>query len=362
VGQPWADHRLDGSAAAPGSEATSWPAVPGYEILEELGRGGMGVVYKARQINPPRIVALKMLLSSRLASLEGKVRFQIETEAVARLQHPHIVHLHEVGEVDGQPFFSLEFCAGGSLDKKLKTAALPAKEAAALAETLARALHSAHSRGIVHRDLKPANVLLTADGAPKITDFGLAKRLDADTVVSQSGAIMGTPEYMAPEQAAGRVRDIGPAADVWALGVLLYELLTGRRPFKGADTFDTLRLVMTEEPVPPLAPSAENAARPGDDLPQMPAQGSGKALCKCGGAGRGLATFPHGRADHGTAGGVCGTGRQMGEAESGAGGGVGGRGRGAAGRQRGFHLLRLRRDRAGLPGSDREDGGSNCPR
>jgi serine/threonine-protein kinase len=216
----------------------------------------MGVVYKARQIKANRIVALKMILARAHATLEQKVRFQIEAEAVAALQHPKIVQLYEVGECDGLPFFSLEFCPGGSVDDWLKERhskgePLPVREAAALVEKLARAMHYAHSRGVVHRDLKLSNLLLTTDGEPKITDFGLAKRLDEASPISQSGAILGTADYMAPEQAAGRVREVSAAADVWALGIILYELLTGQRPFKGPTDFETLRKVMAEEPVPP---------------------------------------------------------------------------------------------------------------
>ncbi len=228
--------------------AGEWPAVPGYEILGILGRGGMGVVYQARQIRLKRFVALKMILAGAHAGAEELARFRTEAEAVARLQHPNIVQIYEVGEQDGRPYFSLEFVDGGSLAQKLVGTPLPARQAAGLVETLARAMHAAHERGIVHRDLKPANVLLTADGTPKITDFGLAKRLDADTVQTQSGAVMGTPSYMAPEQAAGKIRAIGPATDIYALGAILYELLTGRPPFKTESVMDTLLQVMEREP------------------------------------------------------------------------------------------------------------------
>ncbi len=225
--------------------------LPGYELLGELGHGGMGVVYKARHVKLDRLVAVKMILASKHASLQDQVRFRIEAEAVARLQHANIVQLHEVGEHEGMPFFSLEYCTAGSLDRKLKNWTPSADESAVLVETLARAMHYAHLRGVVHRDLKPANVLLTGDGTPKITDFGLAKKMDAGSDVSRSGAIMGTPSYMAPEQAAGRVHDTGPAADVYALGALLYEFLAGRPPFKGETAFQTVQMVLTEEPTPP---------------------------------------------------------------------------------------------------------------
>jgi formylglycine-generating enzyme required for sulfatase activity/tRNA A-37 threonylcarbamoyl transferase component Bud32 len=236
---------------APG-EAREYPEVPGYEILGILGHGGMGVVYRARQLKANRLVALKMIRAVEHASPTERLRFQIETEAVARLQHPHIVQLYEVGEVRGQPFFSLEFCDGGTLTDLLKKKLPTPNETAALIETLARAMHFAHLRGVVHRDLKPGNVLLAGTArVPKITDFGLAKRIDAEARdVSKSGTIMGTASYMAPEQAAGKVHDTGPAADVYALGALLYECLTGRPPFEGPQHL-VLVSVLNDEPPPP---------------------------------------------------------------------------------------------------------------
>jgi WD40 repeat protein/tRNA A-37 threonylcarbamoyl transferase component Bud32 len=226
-------------------------AAPGYELLGELGRGGMGVVYKARHVKLNRLVALKMILSGGDAGVGEMARFKVEAEAMARFQHPNIVQIYEVGEVDGKPFFSLEFVEGGSLADKLDGTPLPSPQCARLVETLAKAVHAAHQRGIVHRDLKPANVLLTADGQPKITDFGLAKQLDSEKGQTQSGAIMGTPSYMAPEQAGGKSKDIGPATDVYALGTILYELVTGRPPFKATTPLDTVLQVVSEEPVPP---------------------------------------------------------------------------------------------------------------
>ncbi len=225
--------------------------VPGYEILSELGRGGMGVVYKARQVALNRVVALKMILGGAHAGPEELARFRTEAEAVAQLKHANIVQVYDVGECEGRPFFSLEFVEGGSLDSKLNRKAQKARDAAGLVETLARAMHSAHEKGIVHRDLKPANILLTPDGMPKITDFGLAKNLADDSGKTHSGSVMGTPSYMAPEQAAGRVEDICPATDVYALGAILYDALTGRPPFKGATVVDTLNQVRNDEPIPP---------------------------------------------------------------------------------------------------------------
>ena len=242
--------------------ALSLPAIPGYEVLGRLGHGGMGVVYKSRQVSLNRTVALKMILAGAHASPERLARFHIEAEALASLQHPNIVQIHEVGAHDGCPYLALEFVDGLPLDKMLAGTPLPPAAAARLVRTLAEAMHYAHQRGLVHRDLKPANVLLAtcglasgakaqvAEWGPKITDFGLAKRLEEDGR-TQTGAILGTPNYMAPEQAEGRVRDIGPATDVYALGAILYELLTGRPPFGGDTVLQTLELVRTQEPKPP---------------------------------------------------------------------------------------------------------------
>jgi serine/threonine-protein kinase len=285
---------LSGAATA---SRWGWPTIPGYEILAELGRGGLGVVYKARDQRLKRMVALKMLLAGGHASPEQLARFRAEAEAVARLQHPHIVQIFEVGEHEGRPYFALEYVEGGSLDRRLAGTPQPARRAAELVETLARAMHYAHEHGLVHRDLKPANILLRrkseirnpksetnskseslspkqgapevsvirissfgfvsdfgfriSDFDPKITDFGLAKQLDVDVGQTPSGAIMGTPSYMAPEQAAGQARQVGPAADVYALGAILYELLTGRPPFKGETPLETLSQALAAEPLPP---------------------------------------------------------------------------------------------------------------
>jgi hypothetical protein len=215
----------------------------------------MGVVYRARQVTLGRLVALKVILAGAHAESAERARFRREAEAVARLQHAHIVQVFEVGEHLGLPFFSLEFCPGGGLDGKLAGTPLPPRETAALVEKLARAAHAAHQKGIVHRDLKPANVLLAEDGTPKIADFGLAKTLD-EAGQTASGAVLGTPSYMAPEQARGKGHEAGPAVDIYALGAVLYECLTGRPPFKAATTADTLLQVIGDEPVPPsrLAP------------------------------------------------------------------------------------------------------------
>jgi tetratricopeptide (TPR) repeat protein len=224
-------------------------AFPGYEILGELGRGGMGVVYLARQLALDRRVALKMLRAGDDADPETLARFRREAEVVARLQHPHVVQIHEVGMHQGRSFCALELIDGGSLDRRWARTPQPAGQTAELIETLARAVHAAHTQGIVHRDLKPANVLVTLDGVPKITDFGLAKRLDLGPGDTKSNMIMGTPSYMAPEQGQGLSKTVGPAADVYALGAILYEGLTGRPPFKGESALETLHQVLSQEPV-----------------------------------------------------------------------------------------------------------------
>jgi tetratricopeptide (TPR) repeat protein/tRNA A-37 threonylcarbamoyl transferase component Bud32 len=224
-------------------------SVPGYEILAELGRGGMGVVYKARQRNLNRVVALKMILAGSHAGIEATARFLQEAETVARLKHPNIVSVYDFGSHDGKPYFSLEYLEGGSLADRLGGEPQPPAAAAQTLETLARAVHAAHELGIVHRDLKPANVLLAADGTPKIVDFGLAKQ--GDVGLTATGDILGTPSYMAPEQATGATKAVGPAADIYALGAILYELLTGRPPFKGATVWDTVQMVVDAAPVAP---------------------------------------------------------------------------------------------------------------
>jgi eukaryotic-like serine/threonine-protein kinase len=227
------------------------PAIDGYEILGELGRGGMGVVYKAREVVLNRPCALKMILGGAHVSPEAAARFLAEAQAIAQLQHPHIVQIRHIGEADGLPFFELEYLDGGSLDKSLDGTPWPARRAAELIEPLVRGVAEAHRLGIVHRDLKPGNVLLAADGTPKLTDFGLAKSLATDSGLTATDSIMGSPSYMAPEQAEGKTKQVGPHADVYALGAILYELLTGRPPFRGASVLETLEQVKTTEPVPP---------------------------------------------------------------------------------------------------------------
>jgi serine/threonine protein kinase/tetratricopeptide (TPR) repeat protein len=232
-----------------------FPAVDGYQIFSELGHGGMGVVYKAFQTRLSRFVALKMIRAGSLAKPEDLARFKIEAESVAKQRHPNIIQIFDIGEVAGLPYVALELLEGGSLDEFLGGRPQPGDAAARLSATLARAIHAAHLGGIIHRDLKPSNVLFGADGTPKITDFGLAKRLEEDGY-TETGQVLGSPSYIPPEQAQGRAKEVGPAADVYALGAVLYEMLTGRPPFKGKTPVETVMQVLNDDPVPPsqLAP------------------------------------------------------------------------------------------------------------
>jgi serine/threonine-protein kinase len=231
---------------------TPLPAVFGdYELLEEIGRGGMGVVYRAVQKSLGRTVAIKMLLRRDLATPADLSRFRSEAEAAAQLDHPGIVSVFEVGECDGHPFYSMQFVEGTTLAKRLRQGPLPAREAAALLAKVADAVQVAHARGVLHRDLKPSNILIDGGGEPHVSDFGLAKRLEADESVTHTGAILGTPCYMSPEQAAGSRGDVGPTSDVWSLGAILYQMLTGRPPFQASSPMDTLLAVLESDPPVP---------------------------------------------------------------------------------------------------------------
>src|SRR5271157_5902327 len=241
--------RADAIVAVP--HPAELPQVPGYRVEALLGRGGMGVVYRAWHLRLNRAVALKMLLAGPCARPEELERFLREAQAVAGLHHPNIVQVYDVGDVEGRPYFTMEFVEGGNLADQIRGVPQPAHQAAARVETLAEAIHAAHQSGIVHRDLKPANILLTGDGTPKVTDFGLARRLEGDGGLTLSGVPVGTPSYMAPEQAQGKRQAIGPATDVYALGAILYELLTGRPPFRAESSTATLQQVLTDEPVSP---------------------------------------------------------------------------------------------------------------
>ena len=222
-----------------------------YELLEEIGRGGMGVVYRARQLSLDRIVAVKMILRGTLASPDDLARFRAEAEAAARLDHPNIVPVYEVGEIEGQPYFSMKFVAGTTLARRLAEGPLLPREAATLLLPVARAIHFAHRQGLLHRDLKPSNILIDEAGRPHVTDFGLAKRITDNTGLTHTGAILGTPSYMAPEQVGGNRGEIGPTSDVYSLGSILYQMLTGRPPFQAASPVDTLLMVLEQDPAPP---------------------------------------------------------------------------------------------------------------
>jgi serine/threonine-protein kinase len=221
------------------------PQIPGNEAEALLGRGGMGVVYKARHLGLNRLVALKMLIAGAYAGPHERARFQREAEAVASLRHAHIVQIHDVGDSDGLSYFTMEFLEGGSLDQVLAGTPRPARQAAALVAVLADAVQAAHQGGIVHRDLKPGNVLLTAEGTPKISDFGLSRRMDGSAALTRTGTQVGTPSYMAPEQAGGKAVAAGPAVDIYALGAILYELLTGRPPFRAETPPETVQQVIS---------------------------------------------------------------------------------------------------------------------
>jgi serine/threonine-protein kinase len=250
--------QLDAPTSGPGEGLPDFGVtVPGYQLLGLLGRGGMGVVYRARHLALERIVALKMISAGAHASEKERARFQREAQAVARLQHSNIVQLFEVGEADGHAFLSLEYVSGGSLDVKADGVPQPPGEAARLVQLLAQAMSYAHERGVIHRDLKPSNVLLEVSpaqpqglGVPKISDFGLAKRLEDASGQTHSGAILGTPSYMSPEQADARSQEVGPLSDLYSLGAILYQLLTGIPLFRGPTILDTLEQVRTREPVP----------------------------------------------------------------------------------------------------------------
>jgi serine/threonine-protein kinase len=248
---PGPDPAPDAETPSPWQTGADLPRIPGYDVEALLGRGGMGVVYKARQLRLHRSVALKMLIAGAYAGPNERARFQREAEAVASLRHPNIVQIYDVGDHQGLSYFTVELLEGGSLAQALAGTPQPARQAAALLITLAEALQVAHQAGIVHRDLKPANILLTAEGTPKIADFGLARHCDGEPALTLSGARVGTPSYMAAEQVIGKAGTIGPAADIYALGAVLFEMLTGRPPFRAETATETERHVITAEPVPP---------------------------------------------------------------------------------------------------------------
>ena len=343
-------------------------------MIQELGRGGMGVVYLARQVALDRRVALKMVLAGGYASDSERQRFRAEAEAVAAVQHPGIVQVYEVGACGDRPYFALEYCPGGSLAQRLAGTPLPPRDSAEVIAQVARAVHAAHAKGIVHRDLKPANVLFAADGTPKVTDFGLARRadVDTDTALTRTGAVMGTPSYMAPEQARG-TRGGRPGGR---------RLRAGRDPLRvpdrppavpGGDRPGHRPAGRPRRPGAAGPAPAEGAARPGDGVPEVPAEGPGQALPVGRGAGRRPGAVPRRPADPGPAGAGLGAGLEGGPAAAG-GGGRAGRLRPLAGAGRGRRPDRQRpaatgagRRRRRAPqcrrpptGGDRRQGGAGA--
>ncbi|QDU26173.1 Serine/threonine-protein kinase PknB [Anatilimnocola aggregata] len=243
--------RLKAIFKSESTKEVSLPTIPGYEVQAVLGRGGMGIVYKARHLKLNRVVALKMLLTGSYASPTQLLRFEREAESVAALRHANIVQVFDIGEFEGLPYFTMEYVGGGTLSERLNGVIQPARESAKVVRDLARAVQVAHDCGIVHRDLKPANILLAEGDAPTITDFGLARWLERDSGLTNTGARMGTPSYMAPEQMTGASNSAAPAVDIFSLGAILYEMLTGRPPFRGENLSDTERRLTTEEAVSP---------------------------------------------------------------------------------------------------------------
>ncbi len=257
AGQPDAGTLADWSTPRGDGTGLAGRTFADYELLEEIARGGMGVVYKARQRSLNRTVAVKMILAGHLASLADHERFHAEAEAAANLDHPGIVPVFQVGEHEGQHFYSMGFVDGQTLTERLAQGPVAPREAALLARDVAEAVQYAHSQGVVHRDLKPGNILLDRAGRPRVADFGLAKRVASETHLTMTGQVLGTPSFMPPEQARGQTDEIGPSADIYALGAVLYAMLTGRPPFQAATSLDTLNQVLTRDPVPPRQLNAQ---------------------------------------------------------------------------------------------------------
>lgn len=258
----FSDTTIDNNATLIDADSSGYPSTPvpssttrrrfgDYELIREIARGGMGVVYRARQPKLNRDVALKMILSGELASPGEIERFYREAEAAANLEHPGIIPIFEIGEIEGQHFFSMALVEGHSLAERLKEGPIAPREAVEITKKVSEAIAYAHRRNVIHRDLKPANVLIDYEGQPKVTDFGLAKQTEASAGLTATGQIIGTPSFMPPEQASGRVQEVDARSDVYSLGALLYALLTGRAPFQAASVMDTLKQVIEQEPVPP---------------------------------------------------------------------------------------------------------------
>jgi len=252
---------LNGASPAAIPKVTLPRAFGSYELIEEVARGGMGIVYRARQTQINRLVALKVLAAGQFAAPDFVTRFRTEAEATASLDHPNIVPIYEVGECEGQPFFSMKFIESGSLAARISSPSfqISNREGAELLAKLARAVHYAHQRSILHRDIKPGNILLDAKGEPHLTDFGLAKLVEKDSTLTRTMAMLGTPSYMSPEQARGEAKLLTTAVDIYGLGAVFYELLTGHPPFAGGTTMETVRRVLEKEPARPrtLNPSVD---------------------------------------------------------------------------------------------------------
>ena len=247
--QHWADSLRSWSEMEGECTDGRWERT-GYEILDELARGGMGIIYRARQRGLNRVVALKMILQGRFAGPEILKRFDIEARAAARLQHPNIVAIHDIGFVEGLPYFTMDLIEGPNLETRLQEGPMRTEAAAELVRTIAGAVAYAHAQGVLHRDLKPSNILIPTSGEPRLTDFGLARQADGDSTLTETGQAFGSPNYIAPEQAVDASR-ASAASDIWSLGAILYHMLTGRPPFTASSVADTLRAVAEEEPARP---------------------------------------------------------------------------------------------------------------
>ena len=325
--RPWLTTPGEGRARAEVAPADIGPAgvetlrAAGYEVIGELGRGGMGVVYLARKVALNRPCALKMILAGAHGGKSATARFRVEAEAVARLRHPGIVQIYHVGEADGLPFLELEYLPGGSLEKAMDGTPRPAVEAARLVESLSLAIAEAHRRGIVHRDLKPANILIDGVGQPKVADFGLAKILDSTDGLTKTNLVIGSPSYMAPEQAEGNARSADMTVDVHAMGAILYELLTGRPPFRACDGLGDPRAGQVHRARTFVAAPARPASRPRDDLHEVPGEIPIAAIRHFRGTSRRPSKVPGQRADPGTTCTVLGVGMEAGSASACRGGG-----------------------------------------
>ena len=256
-----------------------------YELLEEVGRGGQGVVFRARQKSLNRTVALKVISLGQWASKAHLKRFRLEAEAAARLEHPGIVPIHEVGERDGSCYFSMKFVEGGQLDEVARREPMPIRRAVELIAKVARTVHYAHEHGILHRDIKPGNILLDAKGEPHLTDFGLARLVESESSVTHTLEVLGTPSYMAPEQAVGNNAAVSSVTDVYGLGAVLYQLLTGQPPFAGGATYETIKLLLDTEPRQPRLLNPKDRSRSLNNLPQVSRERSKAPLLVCARAG-----------------------------------------------------------------------------